>query len=244
MLQFMIKIIKPYIVVESSIDGIASLKSIEKIARVCYKSEDKITDDSYKAFIKKILDSGHHSVLEHIQISVRVTCDRGISHELVRHRIASYTQESTRYCNYKNIITFILPKWFYYFVDEHVVSHDYDFYDYLNTVVQNIKILSEKKTKNALCLIFWFDCMHYIDYCYNSLILNEQSPQQARSVLPHSLATQIIMTMNLREWKHFFELRTNKCAHPQMVEIASMILFEFKRLIPIIFDDIKVENIL
>ena len=111
------KIIEPYIELEDKIDGQAILKKIEKIGRVCYKSENNITEDSAERFIKNIIKNGHESVLEHVSISVRVICDRGVSHEIVRHRIGSYSQESTRYCNYSNDkfgneLTFIKPWWF------------------------------------------------------------------------------------------------------------------------------------
>ena len=108
------KIIKPYIELEDKIDGQAILKKIERIGRTCYKSESNITDDSAERFIKNIIKNGHESVLEHVSITLRVICDRGVSHEIVRHRIASYSQESTRYCNYSkdnfnNELTFINP---------------------------------------------------------------------------------------------------------------------------------------
>ncbi|MFV0501778.1 MAG: FAD-dependent thymidylate synthase [Bacteroidales bacterium] len=205
-------IIKPKIVIESNVDGDYILKQIEKAGRTAYKSEDKITQNSSKEFIKMITNRGHFSVIEHQSVTVRVICDRGVSHEIVRHRLASYTQESTRYCNYTkgkfgSEITVIKPC----FWDE-----------------------NDEKYK------VWKQTIEQIETAYNKLIELGASPQEARSILPNSLKTEIVMTMNLREWIHFFTLRTAKAAHPQMREVAIPLLKEFQRLIPIIFDDIQI----
>lgn len=205
-------IIKPKIVIESNVDGDYILKQIEKAGRTAYKSEDKITQNSSKEFIKMITNRGHFSVIEHQSVTVRVICDRGVSHEIVRHRLASYTQESTRYCNYTkgkfgSKITVIKPC----FWDE-----------------------NDEKYK------VWKQTIEQIETAYNKLIELGASPQEARSILPNSLKTEIVMTMNLREWIHFFTLRTAKAAHPQMREVAIPLLKEFQRLIPIIFDDIQI----
>lgn len=209
------KIIKPIFIIEDKIDGNELIKKIEKAGRTCYKSEDKITNNSSKDFIKKILKIGHESVIEHEKITVRIICDRGVTHEIVRHRIASYSQESTRYCNYcdnkfGNEITVIEPC----------------FWDKNNkNDIQKIKI--------------WKDAMADAEKAYLSLIKIGATPQEARSVLPNSLKTEIVVTMNIREWRHFFKLRTSKAAHPQMQEIARPILAQFKKIIPILFDDIE-----
>lgn len=186
------------------------LKNIEKFGRVCYKSESNITEDSASPFISRIIKSGHESVIEHEKISVKIVCDRGVSHEIVRHRIASYSQESTRYCNYikdkfGNELTFIKP---IFWAEE---SPEYQ---------------------------IWFSSMENIEYTYMQLINLGARPEQARTVLPNSLKTEIIVTMNLREWRHFFKLRTSNRAHPQMREISIPLLQEFKALLPCIFDDI------
>ena len=188
------------------------LKRIEQAGRVCYKSEDRITEDSARKFVKNILKSGHESVIEHEKISVRIICDRGVSHEIVRHRIASYSQESTRYCNYNQDrfgkeLTFIQPL----FWDENTEEYK-----------------------------IWLRTMQMIEDNYNELIEKGVQPQEARSILPNSLKTEIIVTMNLREWRHFFKLRTSLNAHPQMREIACAILDEFQKIVPVIFDDIDV----
>ena len=208
------KIIKPSIEVIDSLDGQAILKKIEQIGRVCYKSENNITDDSAERFVKSIIARGHESVLEHVNISVRVICDRGVTHEIVRHRIASYSQESTRYCNYSNDkfgneLTFIKPIFNRY-------NCDAGMYD----------------TFEDTCI--------FIEKRYFEMLKHGATPQEARSILPNSIKTEIVMTMNLREWRHFFKLRCDKAAHPQMREIANMILEEFKNNIPVVFDDIEV----
>lgn len=204
------KVIRPYIKIEDDINGKDILKKIEKIGRVCYKSEDKITDKSSEKFVQSIINRGHESVIEHVSISVRVICDRGVSHEIVRHRIASYSQESTRYCNYSqekfgNELTFIKPCFW-----------EYDDEKYIE----------------------WENSMKNIENEYMTLIEIGAHPEEARTVLPNSIKTELVMTMNLREWRHFFRLRTTKFAHPQMKEIADMILEEFRNRIPIIFDEI------
>lgn len=189
------------------------LKNIEKFGRVCYKSESNITEGSASPFISKIIKSGHESVIEHEKVSVKIICDRGVSHEIVRHRIASYSQESTRYCNYikdkfGNELTFIKP----IFWDEEAPEYK-----------------------------IWFSSMQNIENTYMELVNLGARPEQARAVLPNSLKTEIIVTMNLREWRHFFKLRTSSHAHPQMREISIPLLQEFKVLLPCIFDDIVSE---
>lgn len=208
------RVIEPYINIETPVNGQEILKHIEKAGRVCYKSEDRINEGSAEIFVANILKRGHESVIEHYSITVRVICDRGVSHEIVRHRIASYSQESTRYCNYSNDkfgneLTFIKPC----FWDED--SEQYN---------------------------IWKNTMQNIETEYNKLISIGATSQEARSILPNSLKTELVMTMNLREWRHFLKLRTSAASHPQMREVAKMILDEFKHNIPVIFDDIKYEE--
>lgn len=206
-------IIKPSFELLDEVNGEEILKKIEKIGRVCYKSEANINEGSATQFITNIIKSGHESVIEHEKVSVKIICDRGVTHEIVRHRIASYSQESTRYCNYSKEkfgkeLTLIKP------------------------------IFWDENSEEYKC---WLDAMQKIEDSYNYLIEHGAKPQEARSILPNSLKTEIVVTMNLREWRHFFKLRTSLRAHPQMREVACMILDEFKRLIPIIFDDIEYE---
>jgi thymidylate synthase (FAD) len=205
-----VNIIEPSFEFMDILNGDQILSNIERIGRVCYKTEDKITQGSSRKFITKILESGHESVIEHEKISVRIICDRGVSHEIVRHRIASYSQESTRYCNYaKNKfgkeLTLIRP--FFW---------------------------NNDPEKFAI----WKETMQIIEKNYNLLISLGVKAEEARSILPNSLKTEIVVTMNLREWRHFFLLRTSTKAHPQMREIAVPMLSKFKELIPIVFDDL------
>lgn len=205
------KIIKPYFEILDKIDGDEMIKKIELIGRVCYKSEDRISNDSARQFLKNILASGHESVIEHEKISVRVICDRGVTHEIVRHRIASYSQESTRYCNY--------------------------YQDKFGSELTLIKPLFWEESSEEYKV--WYQSMQSIENAYNALIAMRVKPQEARSILPNSLKTEIIVSMNLREWRHFFKLRTSTKAHPQMREVACAMLDEFKKLVPVIFDDIE-----
>lgn len=192
------------------VNGEEILKNIEKAGRTCYKSEDKITADSARKFVAGIVKSGHESVIEHEKITARIICDRGVTHEIVRHRIASYSQESTRYCNYTkdkfgNSLTFIRP---FYWKDDPVKMD------------------------------IWEDTMRHIEDTYMNLINQGATPQEARAILPNSLKTEIVVTMNLREWRHFFKQRTLPAAHPQMREIAIPMLEYFKKTVPVVFDDI------
>lgn len=204
------KVIKPYFEILTDISGENILKFIEKIGRTAYKSEDLITEESYKKFLNLLMTKQHESVIEHFSISVKFVCNRGFSHELVRHRIASYTQESTRYCNYSKgkfggELTFIKPLFF-------------------------------EENTNEYTL--WFNLMEQIEKTYLTMIENGVKPEQARSVLPNSLKTEIIATMNLRSWRNFFKLRCDITAHPEMRELSIPLLEEFKNQIPIIFDNI------
>ncbi len=179
---------------------------------VCYKSEDKITDDgkSARKFVQMIIDKGHEAMIEHSSLSVKFIVDRGVSHELVRHRIASFAQESTCYCNYAkdkfgNEITVIKPLFFT------EGSEQYD---------------------------FWEHAMENAELYYFNLLKSGATPQKARSVLPNSTKTKITITANYREWRNFFKLRTAEAAHPQMREVTIPLLAELKERLPIIFDDI------
>lgn len=196
--------------------GIKELQFLEKIARKCYKSEDKILSDgsSAKAMIGRLIKSGHEAMLEHMNLSVCFVCDRGVSHELVRHRLASFAQESTRYCNYSqdkfgSELTFIKPCFW-------------------------LEDSGEYQT--------WISNCQLAEKYYMGLIAGRATPQEARALLPNSLKTEVVMTANYREWRHFLKLRaagTTGKPHPQMLEIAIPLLNELKEKIPIVFDDIE-----
>lgn len=205
------KIVKASTEIFTDTNGIDILKHIEKCGRVCYKSEGKITDDSYISFVKKIVERGHEAVLEHFNITVKFICDRGVSHEIVRHRIASYCQESTRYCNYSK-----------------------DAFSNEITVIEPLYL-----DKNSMQYLIWNKSCEDSEKCYFAMLKNGSTPQEARAVLPNSLKTELVMTTNLREWRHFLKLRCSSAAHPQMREVACMLRDQFKQYIPIVFDDIQ-----
>ena len=198
------KIINASYSIETPIDGAEILKRIEKAGRTCYKSEDRITDESAKSFVRMLIERGHESVLEHESITVRFVCDRGISHEIVRHRIASFSQESQRYVRYNGDIKFINPR-----------------------------------MPNAKAYGAWQELCERAEETYKELLSYGVQPQQARSVLPSSTKTEIVMTANLREWRHFLKLRTSTAAHPQMRELTVPLLHELQERIPVVFDDIQ-----
>lgn len=210
------KVVKPYyeILTEISDGGIKELQFIEKIARVCYKSEDKITDDgeSAKKFVARLIKSGHEAMIEHSILTVKFVCDRGVSHELVRHRHCSFAQESTRYCNYSsdkfgNEIAFVEPVYF-----------------------------EDKAKKYGYC--GWNEACTQSEDIYMLLLNHDYTPQEARAVLNNSLKTEIVVTANYREWRHIFKLRCAKDSHPQMRELMVPLKEELSTLIPIVFDDI------
>lgn len=193
-----------------SYSGLLSL--IELAGRTCYKSESKITEDSAEKFVRNILKRGHEAVIEHGSVTVRFTCDRGVSHEIVRHRLASYCQESTRYCNYSKDgfggeITVIEPSW-----------------------------CSEGDPAYEV----WKKACQRAELAYFDLMSIGCSPQESRSVLPNSLKTEVVMTANMREWRHFLRLRTASAAHPDMREVAKMLLTEMKNRYPVFFEDFEV----
>lgn len=199
-----------------SIGGIKELKFIERVARICYKSEDHISEDgeSAKKMVKMLIDKGHEAMLEHSQLSVLFICDRGVSHEIVRHRLSSFAQESTRYCNYSK-----------------------DKFGNEITVVEPI-ISDNCFTDPDRSYAYWKAACQEAEVAYFDMLSNGCYPQEARSVLPNSLKTEIVMTANYREWRHFLKLRCDEAAHPQMRELAMPLLIELHDRIPIVFDDI------
>ena len=190
------------------------LKPIERAGRICYKSENNITDDSCLTFCKNILNRGHEAVIEHSQLSVKFIVDRAIANELVRHRIASYCQESTRYVNYSK-----------------------DKFGNEIKVVEPEDLLPRDSTDYN---IWWVSCKN-AEESYMAMLSNGVKPEIARNVLPLSTATEIIMTANIREFRSIMKLRTSTRAHPQMRSIMRKLLDEFKSKIPVLFDDIDVD---
>ena len=201
----------------SELNGEEILKHIERCARVCYKSEDRITDGSAEKMVAALIRSGHEAMLEHYSFTVKFICDRGIANELVRHRIASFAQESSRYCCYAKDkfgkeLTFINPCFW---------EPDSDNY------------------------ARWFHEMDEAEKTYLAMIESGATPEQARDILPMSIKTEIVMTANLREWRHFLKLRAEGVTgkpHPQMLEITIPLLKELKQKVPVVFDDIMSEE--
>ena len=204
------RVISPSFEIINRPDGQEVLNHLELCGRVCYKSESGIGEGSAERLVRHMLSRGHESPIEDYSVSVRVICDRGVSHEWVRHRLASYSQESTRYCNYSqdkfgNELTFIKP----YFAEPHTALYS-----------------------------TWVIAMAEAEKAYFDLLDFGAKPEDARSVLPNSIKTEFICTMNLREWRHFFRLRCAPAAHPAMREISIPLLAEFREMLPVVFEDI------
>ena len=204
------KIIEPSVELIDDFDAAAIMRKLERAGRVCYKSEGNIKSDSAEKFIRGIIKRGHESVIEHASVSFKIICDRGVTHELVRHRIASYSQESTRFCDYSagkfgGELTFINPCFW---------SED----------DENFRL--------------WSQTMALIEKNYLAMRAGGARPEEARSILPNSLKTEIFVTMNLREWRHFLRLRTASAAHPQMRQIALKIFDVLATKLPAVFDEL------
>jgi len=206
-----LKIIEPSVELAQDLNAAEIMKHIERAGRVCYKSESNISDTSAEKFIANIIKSGHESVIEHVSITFKIICDRGILAEITRHRLASYSVESSRYCDYSadkfgGELTFIKPC-------------------YWNDNDENY--------------LLWLETMQTLEKNYLAMRKAGARPEQARAILPNSLKTEIFMTANLREWRHFLKLRTSKRAHPQMRQIALKIFEILNANLPVIFSDIK-----
>lgn len=206
-------VIKPQVLVPASELDPGKLVRLERCARICYKSEDRMGDQFNPRFLKSILSRGHESVIEHEKVTVMFVVDRGVSHEIVRHRIASYSQESTRYCNYSQDkfgreITLIEP-YFFTGTDRYAL---------------------------------WEQACQAAEDAYIKMLDSGASPQEARSVLPNSLKTELAVTFNMREWRHFFTLRCAGPAHPQMRQAAIPLLLLFQEKFPVLFDDIPYDE--
>jgi len=187
------------------------LEVIELAGRTCYKSENRITKGSAEKFVKMIVGLGHETVIEHVSASVRFITNRGVTHELVRHRLASYSQESTRYVRYSGGLQFIKPVWW-----------------------DDPKYSEEQKEH-------WKNAMEYSEKAYLEALEKGDKPEQAREMLPHAIKVEIVVTANLREWRHIFALRCSKKSHPQMEALMLGCLKGFAKEIPIVFDDLVKE---
>lgn len=207
------KIIDSFYEIIDPVNEDAALEKIAGCGRVCYKSEKDYEREDAIRFVQKLIASGHESVLEHYSFSVKFITDRGVSHEIVRHRIASYSQESTRYCNYAK-----------------------------DKFSNEITVVRPNSLPPGDASYVWNEAMEVAEMAYLRLISIGISPETARSVLPTCLKTEIVVTMNIREWRHFFKLRTSRRAHPEIRALARDLLEEMKILLPAFFEDIQVDE--
>jgi thymidylate synthase (FAD) len=228
------QVIKPSYEILNSPNWDEVIIGLEKAIRTCYKSEKKIDAGTADRLIRNIISRGHESTLEHYSMSVRFICDRGVSHELVRHRHCSFSQESTRYVNYspdgtnnEGDMQFILPCW----MDDKYLG-TWDMHD----------IISARSLDSESVGLSWIASMLNSQNEYNSLISKGWNPEHARTVLPNSLKTEIVVTTNIRDWRHLLGLRCDKTAHPQMRELMVPLQKELAEVCPTLFDSIKYEN--
>ena len=207
------QIIDPKIEVEK-IDGIQMMKNIERACRTCYRSEGKITEESYKTLLKNCITRGHESVLEHEKVTIRMTCDLGVYKDLTRHRMASYSIESTRYCNYGK--------------------------DKFNNEIKIIKPCNIEEGTEIYKL--WKTACENMEKNYIQMSKLGALPDQLRMILPHSIAAEVTMTANIREWKHILNLRTSIHTHPSIRQLLIPLLLYFKEIMPEIFEDISYDT--
>ena len=206
------KIVEPWIKVEK-VDGKKIMKRIERACRTCYRSEGKITEDSYKKLLTNCITKGHESVLEHEKVTTRIYCDLGSYKDLTRHRLASFSVESTRYCSYDkdkygNEITFMNP----------IYIEDKEIYE------------------------IWKKTMQEIENGYIKMKQLGATTDMCRELLPHSVAAEYTMTANIREWKHILALRTTSHVHPSIRQVLIPLLKYFKEEMPEIFGDIEYDE--
>jgi thymidylate synthase (FAD) len=243
------KIVRPYAKIMEPELLAGALTRVEYAARVSHRSEDETSTNTEKFIRAVVLQHGDWSVVEHVSASVEFLVDRGITHEIVRHRIASYTQESTRFVNYAKKMppSFIYPKVeiecprciagqepvpISYKLDDrhcekwrHYMGHD-----------------GNESTLMCVYEPAWLCAIQSCEDEYHNLLDLGWRPQEARSVFPNALSSKIIVTMNLRTWRHFFLMRTSKEAHPQMRQVTIPLLAEFQRLVPVLYEDIVPES--
>lgn len=211
-------IIQPKVEFITPINREAILKRIEEIGRTCYKSEDRITEESSPNFVEMLVNRGHEAMIEHINVTIKFTTNRGVTHEMVRHRIASYAQESTRYVNYSK--------------DKN--GNGINVLDIATGFNYDLDDINDKAK-----YVVWQQAMKSAEATYLKLIELGATPQEARDVLPISTKTEINMTCNLREWKHFIKLRASKPAHPEIRMLAIQVYDEFIKYLPEVFSNLE-----
>lgn len=207
------QIVDPYIQVEK-VDGTQIMKNIERACRTCYRSEGKITEGSYKTLLKNCITRGHESVLEHEKVTIRMYCDLGVYKDLTRHRIASFSIESTRYCNYGK--------------------------DKFGNELKFIKPCNMEEGTKLYKL--WEDACENIEKDYIEMSNLGALPDQLRMILPHSIAAEVTMTANIREWKHILNLRASSHTHPSIRQLMIPLLLHFKQIMPEIFEDVPYDT--
>ena len=205
-------IVEPWVEVRR-FDGKQIMKNLELAAKQCYRTQGNITDNSYDHFLRSCINRGHESVLEHEKVTVRIYSDIGSYKDLTRHRHASFSVESTRYCNYSkdkfnNQLSFIKPV--------------------------NMNIYSDSKLYDE-----WHNTMEMLEKAYMNMSRNGATPDQLRMILPHSTAAEYVMTANIREWRHIFELRADKHTHPSIQQVMIPLLLYFKQEMPALFDEVN-----
>ena len=227
------KIVKPKFQILSRLNERSILRHLERCGRTCYKSEDKITDDSCYKFIKMLLSKGHESVIEHYNISIKFVCSRALSHQLVRHRLCSFSEQSQRYCNFETKVDMgiIQPYW----LDES------DIKKIRNKSFSSVLQIPNKISKKCQ---YWLESVIDSAVTYGILLRShsEMTPQQARSLLPNAAKTEIVCTANLRQWRHILKLRTSKGADPEIRELMIPLLRKLQEKLPTLFSDIEVEE--
>lgn len=207
-----INVIQPSFQIQYPEEPQKMLERLEVAGRLCYQSEvQRFGVEANHKWLADKVTRGHLSLIEHASFSVKFITNRGVTHEIVRHRLASYSQESTRYCNYgKTQLTFIRPPFF---------EEDGEAYQ------------------------LWYEACQGSAFAYERLLLKGARPEQARDVLNNSLKTEILMTANMREWRHFCHMRADIHAHPEMRQLAVPLLLRLKKDLPPLFNDIRPEII-
>jgi thymidylate synthase (FAD) len=198
------------------------LETLEKAGRTCYKSEARITQDSAPKFVDMLVRKKHHAMIEFGDIIVRLTTNRGVTHEMVRHRLCSFAQESTRYVKYDGKMAFIRPVW----SDKGLLGQ----WDQDGAIPERLAQGDQ----------IWLKSMLRAEAEYAQLIQEGWKAQAAREILPNSLKTEIVVKANIREWRHIFALRCAKSSHPQMVALMQPLLADLKSKLPVVFDDLNV----
>lgn len=217
-------------------------RDIEESGRTCYLSNASMTEETGEKFVRTMVKNGHDAMLEHASMKVKFIVDRGVSHELVRHRICSFAQESTRYCNYSkdkfgNEITVIEPCFF----DDIPKDRKARIMDYFDGILKTYE-LDDNFTSSDYAFAEWYLACEKAEAAYFAMLDEGRTPQEARSVLPHSIKTEVVVYTNMREWREIFKLRAageHGKPHPQMLEVMVPLLNECKLKLPALFDDIE-----